>query len=66
MINRAVHMVSTTIRNVMSSEIESKVSSLYINAKDGVVIQNMLEEIGCPHPEIPLQTKISPEEDTTN
>ena len=46
----AVHVVSTTIRNIMSSAAEAKIAALYLNEKGGVVIQNMLEEIGHSQP----------------
>ena len=48
--NVAVHVVSTIIRNVVSSEAKSNIASLYLNEKDYVIIQNTLEEMGHPHP----------------
>ena len=46
--NVAVHKVYTTIRNVILSSTKAKISALYFNAKDGVVIRNTLKEMGHP------------------
>ena len=41
--NGSVHVISTIIRNVMSSASKAKIVTLYLNAKDGVDINNTLE-----------------------
>ena len=48
--NGAVHLVSTIILNVISSESEAELMALYLNAKDGVIICNTLKEMVHPHP----------------
>ena len=50
MYNGALHVLSIIINNVMPSEAEAKIAALYLNEKGGVVIQNMLEEIGHSQP----------------
>ena len=40
---RAVHMVSTIICNLLSSASEDDIVALYLNAKYGLMVQNMLE-----------------------
>ena len=57
--NVAVHVVSTIIRNVISLAEEANLAALYLNAKYGVVIRNMLEEKGHPQPSTPLHTENS-------
>ena len=43
MMNHGVlHLVSTIIRNVMSSAAEDELASLYLNKKGNVIIWNML------------------------
>ena len=64
--NGLVHMVSTIICNLMSSEAEANIVALYLNAKFGVFIWNLLEEMGRPQPEMPLQTNNSTAEVIVN
>ena len=54
--NRAVYLVSNIIRSVISSAAEADILALYLNAKYGVIIRNMLKEMGRQEPETPLQT----------
>ena len=54
--NEAVSVLYTTICNVLSSSSEAKIAALYLNAKEGVIIQNKLEEMGHPQLQTPLQT----------
>ena len=54
--NGAVHVVSTIIHNVMSSEADDEIAELYLNTKYRVGIRNLLEELFHPQTETPLQT----------
>ena len=64
--NGAVHVVSTIIWNLMSSAAEDVIVALYLNLKYGVTIRNTLEEMGHPHPTMPLHTKNSTQEGISN
>ena len=64
--NVAIHVVSTIVQNLMSLEARSNIVSLYLNAKDAVVIWNNLEEMGHPQTETPLQTDNSTAEIISN
>ena len=54
--NGSVHVVSTIIRNVISSAAKYEITAVYLNAKYGVIIWNTLEEMGHLHPVSPLKT----------
>ena len=41
--NGAVHTISTIIKNVMYSATESEVGGIFLNAKDGTIIRNSLQ-----------------------
>ena len=55
--NGAVHVVSTIIHNVMSSEADDEIAELYLNTKYRVGIRNLLEELFHPQTETPQQTE---------
>ena len=40
--NRAVHVESTIIYNVMSATAKANIVALYLNAKYGILVHNML------------------------
>ncbi len=54
--NRAVLNILQIIKTVMSSAAEAKLGALFINAKTAVSMQCMLEELGHPQPQTPIQT----------
>ena len=60
--NGLVHMVSTIVCNVMSSKAEAEFAALYLNAKYGVIIRNLLEVMGHPNATMPLHTEHSTSE----
>ena len=54
--NGAVLNVAEIIKGVMSSAAEAELGALFINAKKGVEIRNILEEMGHKQPRTPIQT----------
>jgi hypothetical protein len=54
--NGAVLNISQIIRAEMSSAAEAKLGALFINAKMAVSICRMLEKLGHPQMQTPLQT----------
>jgi hypothetical protein len=40
----------------MSSAEEAEIGAVFINAKEGAVLRTTLEELGHPHPPIPMET----------
>ena len=54
--NGAILNVAQIIKNVMSSAAEAELAALYIIAKECVYIRLILEEMGHPQPETPIQT----------
>eukprot|EP00956_Cyclotella_meneghiniana_P000475 scaffold553_cov70-Cyclotella_meneghiniana.AAC.1 len=54
--NGAIYNEASIIKAVMSSASEAKLGALYMNARKGVEIRNMLEEMGHPQPPTPVQT----------
>ena len=52
----AVLNVAEIIKGVMSSAAEAELGALFINAKKGVEIRNILEEMGHKQPRTPIQT----------
>jgi hypothetical protein len=54
--NGAIHNEASIIKAVMSSAAEAELGALYINARKGVEIRNMLEEMDHPQPPTPVQT----------
>jgi hypothetical protein len=57
--NGAIHNVAKIIKAVMSSAAEAELGALYINARKGVEIRNILQELGHPQPPTPVQTDSS-------
>ena len=54
--NGAIHNIAEIIKSVMSSAAEAELAALYINARKGVEIRNILQEMGHPQPPTPVQT----------
>ena len=52
-------MVSEIIKAVMSSATEAELGALYVNARKGVEICNILHEMGHMQPPTPIQTNNS-------
>jgi hypothetical protein len=53
--NGAVLTLSTILHMVVTSAAESEIGALYLNAKEGVNIWNILWEMGHPQPANPMQ-----------
>jgi len=49
-------MNATIIKAVMSSAAEAELGALFLNAKEGVYLRQILIEMGHPQPCTPLQT----------
>ncbi len=64
--NGAVHNLAEIIKAVMSSAAEAELGSLYLNARKGVEIRNILQEMGHPQPPTPVQTGNSTAEGIIN
>jgi hypothetical protein len=54
--NKAVLNISQLIKAVMSLAAEAELGALYINAREAVPMQNLLQEMGNPQPPTPTQT----------
>jgi hypothetical protein len=54
--NGAILIVSKILRHVMSSAAEAEIGAVFINAKEGALLRTTLEELGHPHPSIPMET----------
>jgi hypothetical protein len=48
--------LSTIIKMIYSSATEAEIAALFLNAKEGVNIRNILQEMGHPQPATPMQT----------
>jgi hypothetical protein len=48
--------LSIILRMVVASAAEAEIGALFLNAKEGVNIRNILSEMGHPHPVTPMQT----------
>jgi acyl-coenzyme A synthetase/AMP-(fatty) acid ligase len=64
--NSAIYNEASIIKAVMSSAAEAKIGALYINARKGVKVRNILEEMGHPKPPTPVQTDDSTAESIVN
>ena len=64
--NRAIHVLSNIMRNVMSSAAEAEIGSLYENGKKGIEIRLLLEEMGHKQPPTPIPTDNSTAEGIMN
>jgi hypothetical protein len=54
--NGPLLILSTILRMVVASAAEAEIGALFLNAKEGVNIQNILREMGHPQPATPMQT----------
>ncbi len=54
--NGAVLNISKIPKAVMSSAAEAKLGALYINAREAIPMQHLLEEMGHKQPPTPIQT----------
>ena len=54
--NGAIYNEASIIKLVMSSAAEFEIRALYINARKGVEIRNILQEMGHMQPPTPVQT----------
>jgi hypothetical protein len=54
--NRAILIISTVLKHVMSSAEEAEIGAVFINAQKGAVLRTTLEELGHPQPPTPLET----------
>jgi hypothetical protein len=54
--NGAIMTNATIIKAVMSSAAEAELGALFLNAKEGVYLRQILTEMGHPQPRTPLQT----------
>ena len=64
--NGAILVISHVIKTVMTSAAEAELGALYINAREAVYIQNILEAMGHPQPRTPVQTDNSTAEGVVN
>ena len=64
--NGAILTISEIIKAVMSSTAEAELGTLYVNARKGVEIRNILEELGHRQPPTPIQTDNSTAESIIN
>jgi hypothetical protein len=54
--NGALLTLSKILRMVVASAAEAEMGALFLNAKEGANIKNILRDMGYPHPATPLQT----------
>ena len=54
--NGAILTISGIIKHVMSSVAEAEIAGLFINAKEGEILCNTLEEMGHPQEATPIRT----------
>ena len=64
--NGAILTLATIIKAVMSSAAEAELGALYLNAKEGVYLRQILTELGHPQPRTPIQTDNSTAEGVIN
>ena len=64
--NGAIYNEASIIKSVMSSAAEAEIGALYINARKGVEIRNILKEMGHMQPPTPVQTDNSTAEGIVN
>jgi hypothetical protein len=64
--NGAIYNEASIIKSVMSSAAEAEIGALYINARKGVEIRNILKEMGHIQPSTPVQTDNSTAEGIVN
>jgi hypothetical protein len=49
-------LIITVLKHVMSSAAEAEIGAVFINAKEGALLQTTLEELGHPQPPTPMET----------
>jgi hypothetical protein len=54
--NRDFFIISTVLKQGMSSATEAKIGAVFLNAKEGTVLHTTLEELGHPQPPTQLET----------
>jgi hypothetical protein len=54
--NGPILAISTVYKNVLSSVMEAEVAGTFVNAKEGVNVTNILNDMGHPQPQTPLLT----------
>jgi hypothetical protein len=54
--NGAILIISKALKQVMSSAGEAEIGAVFMNVKEGAVLRTTLEELGQPHPTIPMET----------
>jgi hypothetical protein len=54
--NRAILIISTVLKHVMSSAAGAEIGAFFLNAKEGAVLRTALEKLGHPQPPTPLET----------
>ena len=54
--NGPVHNVAQIIRNVMTSAADAEIGALFINSRQAIPAQHLLEEMGHRQPPTPIQT----------
>ena len=64
--NGAIHSLAEIIKAVMSSAAEAELGALYLNARKGIEIRNILKEMGHPQPPTKIQTDNSTAEGIIN
>ena len=55
-LNGPIHILASTMKNVMSSAAEAEVGAAFMNAQDACPIREILQELQHPQPATPLQT----------
>ena len=53
--NGTIFTNATIIKGVMSSAAEAELGALYLNAKEAVYLQQILDDMGHPQPKTPIQ-----------
>ena len=53
--NRAVHVISTILKNVMSSAAETEIAATFDNAKEAIPLRHTLKFLGHEQPPTPMQ-----------
>ncbi len=58
--------ITQVIKTVMSSASKADLGILYVNVREAIYIQKILEAMGQPQPKMPLQTENSTAEEVVN
>jgi hypothetical protein len=62
--NGAILIISTVLKNVMSSAAEEEIGAVFLNAKEGTFLRTTLEELGHPQPQHPYKLTTPQPQDT--